>query len=109
MAEDKILRKLSEMETSFSKMEENTNKRFSLIDKELSNMKTSMGHMEGELSDIKASTKRIEENVSEDVVTILKVMDRKMEKRDSDTVVLNNRLFKVESTVESLLDKQNSL
>ena len=71
-------------------------------------MKTSLTHVESEVSDIKSCTKRMEENVYEDVI-ILKVMNDKVEKRDSDSIVLNKRLFNVESSVEKLLDQQNSL
>lgn len=58
-----------------------------------------------DLNEIKTSTKRIEKNMSDDIVAMLKVIDRKVESKNSETAVLNNRLFKVESTVEKMVDR----
>ena len=43
--------------------------------------------------------------MSDDIVAMLKVIDRKVESKNSETAVLNNRLFKVESTVEKMVDR----
>ncbi len=60
--------------------------------------------MKVDIFDIKTDVKRIDWTAN-DGISRLKMIERKMESKDSDTVVLNNRLFKLESTVQKLVNQ----
>ncbi|BAU29794.1 hypothetical protein DFP93_106174 [Aneurinibacillus soli] len=51
---------------------------------------------------IEQSVRHLEENEPADVLAMLDRIDQKLEEKDSEITVLNNRLFKVESTAERL-------
>ncbi|MGD6874177.1 hypothetical protein ACQCU1_18605 [Sutcliffiella horikoshii] len=55
-----------------------------------------------QLTRVEATLIRLEENQSQDIVAVLKQIDKKLDDRDNELKVLNKRLFKNESDVERL-------
>jgi predicted nucleic acid-binding Zn-ribbon protein len=65
-------------------------------------IETNMSHMQGDVSSIKNSVDRMEQNEPADVLAMLKQINGKLDGRDDEIQVLNKRLFKTESEVERL-------
>ena len=88
----------SELKETRSEMHETRSEMKSRFD----TLETKVSIVQQDVSQIKESVQRIEENEPADVLAILDRIDRKLEEKGSEITVLNNRLFKVESTTERL-------
>lgn len=66
------------------------------------NLEQNVSKLQQDVSEIKETVNRIEHNQNEDVIAILKRVDRNIEAR---TEALNKRVYKLESEFE-YLDKQ---
>lgn len=55
-----------------------------------------------DVTEIKVSTGRMEENEPANIYTMLKQINRKLDDRDNDIQALNKRVFKTESEIERL-------
>lgn len=68
----------------------------------IENLETKTDHIQSDVTGIKGNIERIDHAVNEDIVTILKTMGNKTNDNNADIVVLNNRLFKVESNIQQI-------
>lgn len=64
--------------------------------------KVQFDQFKAQLTRVEDTLVRLEENQSQDIVAVLKQIDKKLDDRDNELQVLNKRLFKTESDVERL-------
>ncbi len=67
--------------------------------------KSDINTIKNELIVIKQSIQLIEQSQPNDIYAILKNISNKLEERDSEVLVLNKRIFKVESVIERLTNQ----
>lgn len=68
-------------------------------------LETKVSHMQNDITDIKESVYRIEEDEPQDILAMLSNINQKLENRDSDVEALNKRLFRAKSTLERLTNE----
>ncbi|TCS80394.1 hypothetical protein [Tepidibacillus fermentans] len=73
----------------------NVNNRFDIIE-------TKLAQLQVDVSEVKATVRRIEESHQEDVHAMLQTINNKLDQRDAEIQVLNKRIFKLESEVERM-------
>jgi|SRR5690606_6785650 len=96
---DLILNKLELMENEMKSM----NNDIKTVKNHLKKLDTKTDHIQIDVTNIKDSIERIDHAVNEDVLAILKTIENKTNDNDADIVVLNNRLFKVESKIQKII------
>lgn len=96
---DLILNKLNSMENDMKTMKNE----IETVTNHLKKLDTKTEHIQNDVTNIKDSIERIDHAVNEDVIAILKTIENKTNDNDADIVVLNNRLFKVESKIQKII------
>jgi chromosome segregation ATPase len=107
---DKLEERFDKLEERHNTLEKNMNTQFAEQNKELRVITEQVGRNKELLTVHSNQMNKLTEDIgridlkSNDTISKLKMLDGKMDGRDSDIVVLNNRLFKLESTVQKLVN-----
>ncbi|MEI3612601.1 hypothetical protein [Pseudogracilibacillus sp. SO30301A] len=96
---DLVLKKLESMENDMKSMKNE----METVTNHLKKLDTKTDYIQSDVTTIKDSIERIDHAVNEDVLAILKTIENKTNDNDADIVVLNNRLFKVESKIQKII------
>lgn len=92
----------SRIETMDSRIE-SMDSRIETLSADVTHLKEGQHRLEQKVDGIYKSVVRLEEGQPLDIISILHNIDRKLDLKDSEITVLNKRMFKVETQLESLL------
>jgi|SRR5690625_3128805 len=99
MSQDEMKDEQQSFKNSLEKIKDDIDHRFDTFE-------TTVCHMQKDINEIKESVHRIEENEPRDILEMLDIIYNKIDEKDSDILVLNKRLFRVESVLEKIQNKQ---
>jgi len=76
-----------------------------LILEKLEALKVGQNELQQTTTRIEQAVTRLEKNQPEDIIALLKTINRKLDERDYELQALNKRVFKVEGVIEKLTNQ----